>query len=149
MLDLKVNSSENKGLYGQNIELSILGNKEEKTRKVSVWIKLITGAIIGFVNGFWGGGGGMLCVPLLQNIIKLPEKKAHATTLLIMLPLSIASLVVYLFNGNLPIVDAVKIGIGFVVGGVLGANLLKKISNKWLGYVFSIIIIIGGVKMIV
>ena len=149
MLEFEVKSAEYKGLYGRNIELSISGGREEKTRKVSIWFKIITGAIIGFVNGFWGGGGGMLCVPLLQNVIKLPEKKSHATTLIIMLPLSIASLVVYLFNGNLPIVDAIKIGVGFIVGGVLGANLLKKISNKWLGYVFSIIIIIGGVKMLV
>ena len=136
-------------LNGYDIEIIADTNKETKTKKVGLWIKLITGAIIGFVNGFWGGGGGMICVPLLQNVIKLPEKKAHATTLLIMLPLSIASLVVYLFSGNLPIVDALKIGVGFVVGGVGGANILKKISNKWLGYLFSIIIIIGGVKMLV
>ena len=136
-------------LNGYDIEIIADTNKETKTKKVGLWIKLITGAIIGFVNGFWGGGGGMICVPLLQNVIKLPEKKAHATTLLIMLPLSIASLVVYLFSGNLPIVDALKIGVGFVIGGVIGANILKKISNKWLGYLFSIIIIIGGVKMLV
>lgn len=136
-------------LNGYDIEIIADTNKETKTKKVGLWIKLITGAIIGFVNGFWGGGGGMICVPLLQNVIKLPEKKAHATTLLIMLPLSLASLVVYLFSGNLPIVDALKIGVGFVIGGLIGANILKKISNKWLGYVFSIIIIIGGVKMLV
>ena len=136
-------------LNGYDIEIIADTNKETKTKKVGLWIKLITGAIIGFVNGFWGGGGGMICVPLLQNVIKLPEKKAHATTLLIMLPLSIASLVVYLFSGNLPIVDALKIGVGFVIGGVIGANILKKISNKWLGYLFSIIIIVGGVKMLV
>ena len=149
MLNWKMSGRNGNVLNGYDIEIIADTNKETKTKKVGLWIKLITGAIIGFVNGFWGGGGGMICVPLLQNVIKLPEKKAHATTLLIMLPLSIASLVVYLFSGNLPIVDALKIGVGFVVGGVGGANILKKISNKWLGYLFSIIIIIGGVKMLV
>lgn len=149
MLNWKMSGRNGNVLNGYDIEIIADTNKETKTKKVGLWIKLITGAIIGFVNGFWGGGGGMICVPLLQNVIKLPEKKAHATTLLIMLPLSIASLVVYLFSGNLPIVDALKIGVGFVIGGVVGANILKKISNKWLGYLFSIIIIIGGVKMLV
>ena len=149
MSNWKITSSKCDGLNGYNIEIKGNFKKETNPPKVSVWVKLLTGAIIGFVNGFWGGGGGMICVPLLQNVIKLSEKKAHATTLLIMLPLSISSLIVYLFNGNLPILDAIKIGIGFVIGGVVGANILKKISNKWLGYVFSIIIIVGGVKMLI
>lgn len=117
--------------------------------QTNIIIKLLAGAFIGFVNGFWGGGGGMICVPLLLNVIKLPEKKAHATTLLIMLPLSIASLIVYYFSENLPIIDALKIGVGFLVGGVLGALLLKKISNIWLEIVFSVIIIAGGIKMLI
>ncbi len=148
MFNFKIKSSQYKSLYGYNIEIDLENNGEEP-QKVSLWVKLVMGVIIGFVNGFWGGGGGMLCVPLLQNIIKLPDKKSHATTLLIMLPLSIASLVVYLFNGNLPIAKAIEIGVGFVLGGIIGANVLKKISNKWLGYIFSIIIIIGGVKMLI
>ena len=107
------------------------------------------GAIIGFINGFWGGGGGMVCVPLLTQVIKLPEKKAHATTLLIMLPLSIASLMIYIFKGSMPWLDALKIGIGFIIGGVLGAVILKFISNVWLGIIFSLIIIAGGIKLLI
>ena len=138
----------NSDLGGSCFEIKCDSLSCDKPKNTSIWVKLITGAIIGFVNGFWGGGGGMICVPLLQNIIKLPEKKSHATTLLIMLPLSISSLVVYLLHGNLPLIDAVQIGSGFVIGGIIGACILKKISNKWLGYVFSIIIIIGGLKML-
>lgn len=147
MIKFKVKSEQYKGLDGYSCTIESEFENKEKSKNTKIWVKLITGALIGFVNGFWGGGGGMLCVPLLQNIIKLPEKKAHATTLLIMLPLSISSLVVYMVKGNLPIMDAMKIGIGFVLGGIIGANILKKISNKWLGYVFSAIIIISGVKI--
>ena len=149
MAKWSIKSNKNNDISGYEVEIVCNNQEKQNYQHTSIWIKLITGAIIGFVNGFWGGGGGMICVPLLHNIIKLPEKKAHATTLLIMLPLSISSLVVYLFKGNLPILDAIKIGVGFVVGGVIGANILKKISNKWLGYVFSIIIIVGGIKMLI
>jgi uncharacterized membrane protein YfcA len=149
MLKWFIKSKYNSEWSGYNCELEYISNNDNQTKDTSIWLKLLTGVIIGFVNGFWGGGGGMICVPLLQNIIRLPEKKSHATTLLIMLPLSISSLIVYLISGNLPLLKAVQIGIGFVIGGLIGASILKKISNKWLGYVFSIIIIIGGLKMLI
>lgn len=149
MLKFKINKNYCSGL--NCVDYEVLGEYQsnDNHKDANIFIKLFTGAIIGFVNGFWGGGGGMICVPLLQNIIKLSEKKSHATTLLIMLPLCIASLVVYIINGNLPIIESIKVGVGFVIGGVLGAYILKKISNKWLGYIFSIIIIVGGVKLLV
>ena len=117
-------------------------------KKSNIWIKLIAGSVIGFVNGFWGGGGGMICVPILIQAIGLPEKKAHATTLLIMLPLCIVSLIVYILRSSIPWLQVGEIGLGFVVGGIVGALLLKIIGNEWLGIVFSIIIILGGIKMV-
>lgn len=120
-----------------------------KKKEPSVFVKLITGAIIGFINGFWGGGGGMVCVPMLSSVIGLSEKKAHATTLLVMLPLSLASLIIYIANGNMQWIDGLKISIGFVAGGYLGALLLKKISNVWLSLIFSMVIIAGGLKLII
>lgn len=147
MKNLIFDIEENKKFGGKEINISY--EPKNKESKNNIFIKILTGALIGFVNGFWGGGGGMICVPLLMQIIKLPEKKAHATTLLIMLPLSIASLCVYLLSGNLEIINALKIGAGFIVGGIIGAVILKFISNVWLGIIFSIIIIAGGVKLLI
>ena len=130
-------------------ELQVAFNLKSPVKNVSIWLKLLTGAIIGFINGFWGGGGGMVCVPLLMYAIHLPEKKAHATTLLIMLPLCVASLITYIFSGNLMWVEGLQIGGGFVVGGIIGACLLKKISNLWLSIFFSVIIIAGGIKILI
>ena len=147
MKKVSLSATPNLEYGGMAYELTI--NPNDESPKNSIFIKLLTGALIGFVNGFWGGGGGMICVPLLMQIIKLPEKKAHATTLLIMLPLSLASLVVYMISGNLEILNALKIGLGFVVGGLLGAIILKYISNLWLGIIFSVIIIAGGIKLLI
>ena len=150
MKNWKISKKNNNYFGGQELEIQhIPDDKLKDNQNSNIWIKIFTGIIIGFVNGFWGGGGGMICVPLLMQVIRLPEKKAHATTLLIMLPLSIASLVVYFTKGNLPLVDATKIGVGFVTGGLIGALLLKIISNVWLGVVFSLIIIAGGIKMLI
>lgn len=147
MKKINVTTNFNRDFGGVEFEITS-GQDLDKKKNTSIWIKLVTGAIIGFVNGFWGGGGGMICVPLLTQVIRLPEKKSHATTLLIMLPLSIVSLIVYIIRGNMPWFDAFRISIGFVAGGVIGAFLLKLLSNMWLGIVFSIIIIAGGLKML-
>lgn len=121
----------------------------EKQHKINIFWLLLSGLFIGFVNGFWGGGGGMICVPILTNLLKLPEKKGHATTLLIMLPLCIASFVIYLIKGSVDVNTAINVGVGFVIGGVIGALLLKGINNLVLKLIFAVVIILGGIKLII
>ena len=124
-----------------------LNKKRNKILSV-LWL-LIIGVAIGFVNGFWGGGGGMICVPTLTSILRLPEKSAHATAILIMLPLSVASFVVYLIGGSLQWVTAAYVSAGFVGGGIIGAMLLKNINNLILKIVFSLLIIAGAIKLLI
>jgi len=141
-LIMKKNNTE---FLGTDITIEMV---DESQKKNKLFLKILTGALIGFVNGFWGGGGGMICVPMLMHVLKLPEKNAHATTLLIMLPLSIASFIIYILSGNIEWLKALNVSVGFIIGGILGAVILKKISNVWLGIIFSIIIIAGGVKLL-
>lgn len=122
-------------------------NRKDK-KETNIWILLLIGLIIGFINGFWGGGGGMICVPTLTFILGLEDKNAHATTILIMLPLSIASFVVYLLKGSIEWNYAISISIGFVIGGVIGALILNKINNVVLQFIFAFVIIFGGVKLL-
>ena len=121
----------------------------EKASKKTPLFLLTIGLIIGFINGFWGGGGGMICVPTLTYLVGLEEKKSHATTILIMLPLSIASFVMYLLNGYFQWDKTWTTGIGFVVGGIVGAYLLQSLNNKLLKLIFSFVILGGGVWLIV
>lgn len=123
------------------------GNKKGKKHHVLTFG--LAGIIIGFINGFWGGGGGMVCVPTLTNIFKLPEKKAHATAILIMLPLSFSSLMVYFFGGTINWGNASIIAAGFVGGGIVGALLLKRINSLLLKLIFSLIIIAGAIRLLI
>ncbi len=117
-------------------------------KKDNIWLLLLLGVFIGFINGFWGGGGGMLCVPVLTLLLKMPDKEAHATTILIMLPLCLASFIIYLLHDVISWNIAGVVTSGFVVGGVLGACFLKSINNVVLRVVFSLIIIAGGIRLL-
>ncbi|MBE5735080.1 MAG: sulfite exporter TauE/SafE family protein [Clostridiales bacterium] len=110
---------------------------------------LVVGVIIGFINGFWGGGGGMLCVPALSYVVGLNEKNAHATTILIMLPLCIASFVIYVLGGYFEFDKTWTTGIGFVVGGLIGAYLLNGLNNIVLKFIFSIVVLFSGIWLII
>jgi len=109
---------------------------------------LLGGLVVGFLSGFFGGGGGMVVVPLLTLVGKMQEKKAHATAMAVILPLSVVGGVVYLLSGRYDLSVGLPTGIAFIVGSVVGSLFLKKISNKVLGIVFSVLMIIGGVRLL-
>lgn len=115
--------------------------------KISTLI-VLCGLFIGFVNGFFGAGGGMICVPILL-LLGIKNKKAHATAVLTMLPISIASSVVYYSNGAIyDLLTVFWVGLGSCAGAVLGAIFLKKIPTNVLSFIFSVVMLLAGVRML-
>lgn len=110
-------------------------------------IMVLGGCAVGFVNGFFGGGGGMLCVPLLSGPLGEPTKTAHATAMLIILPISVASAITYVSGGIFDLSLCLKVGIGVLAGGIIGAVLLKKLNSTVVAIVFAIVMAAAGVRM--
>ena len=125
-------------------------NKSEKqTKKIKncKLFSILIGAIAGFINGIFGAGGGMVVVPMLTRFLEFKTKEAHATAILIILPLSIVSGLLYLSFGNFNVNVGIPTLIGVIIGGVIGAFLLSKISSKWIGIIFSVLMAVAGVKL--
>lgn len=106
------------------------------------------GALVGFVSGFFGGGGGMLCVPLLQ-FAGLDVKRAHATALLVILPICIVSASIYIANGYFDGTAVLCACIGVVFGGAVGAALLDKLTSTTVAVIFAALMIAIGIKSMV
>lgn len=106
------------------------------------------GALGGFLNGFFGGGGGMVIVPMLIKLLKYERKAAHASCIAVILPVALTSGLIYAFSGEVDFVVLPAVAAGVLIGGVIGAVLLKKIKSKWLGYIFCGIMALAGIKMI-
>lgn len=111
-------------------------------------ILALCGCLIGFVNGFFGGGGGMICVPLLQKVLHLPNKYSHATAIVIIFPISFVSAVIYCLSGHLEFVPFVSVGAGVVLGGILGSFALKFLPEKVVRVVFVLIMLAGGIRLL-
>jgi len=119
-------------------------NKNKTSKK---WV-LPIGIITGLANGLFGAGGGTILVPSLERFKPLETHKAHATTLAVILPLSVVSALIYVWgvDVNWPAVGFVSAG--GVVGGVIGARVLSKISAGWLNIIFGLFLAAGGVRML-
>ncbi len=113
-----------------------------KNRKV--WL---VGILTGFANGLFGSGGGTIAVPAMERTLGIEEHHAHATAIAVILPLSLLSLIIYLWKGNIVWQTAIIASVGGLLGGFLGAKFLKKISGVWLHRIFGIFMIIASVRL--
>ena len=109
----------------------------------------LAGAAAGFVNGFFGAGGGMVLVPLLIRLGGLEDKKAFSSAVCIILPLCLVSIGVYALHGALPLRESVPYLIGGAAGGVLAGLWFRKIPAKALHLILGGVILAGGVRLIV
>lgn len=123
--------------------------KSKKVKNNQNLMRILTGSVAGIANGLFGGGGGMIVVPMLNFLLKYENKHSHATALLIILPLSIVSGLLYTIFGNFNINSGVPTVIGVVFGGIIGALLLKSLSSKVIVIIFSVVMAIAGIKMLV
>ncbi len=122
--------------------------KKVKEKTKNRIYSVIIGCITGIVNGLFGGGGGMIAVPALTHFLKKEPKTAHATALLIILPLSLVSSLLYASFGNFDASIGLPVLIGTSVGGAIGSLILPKISSKIVVVVFAITMLVAGGKML-
>lgn len=122
--------------------------KAEKLSAKSIVILCLCGAVIGLVNGFFGGGGGMICVPLLEKVLHLPNKYSHATAIVVILPISLVSAIIYVLSGNLETIPFLTVGAGVLLGGIVGSFALKFLPSKVIRVIFVFIMFAGGIRLL-
>lgn len=110
------------------------------------WKYLFAGGLAGIANGFFGGGGGSVFVPLLTGVCGLERRKAFATSVAVILPLCALSVVVYFLRGGLDFMAALPYLVGGTLGGWAGGKWFKGMNMLWLRRVFGLLLIYGGVR---
>lgn len=108
----------------------------------------LSGAAAGLINGLLGAGGGMVLVPLLVGWCGLEDKKAFATAISIILPLSLTSIAVFAMKESLPLGEAWPYLLGGAIGGALGGLLFKRMTANVLHKLLGVVILWGGVQLL-
>lgn len=110
------------------------------------WGIILAGVGAGAVNGLFGAGGGMVLVPLLGLCTDLEESEIFASSIAIILPICIVSLIATAISGTVAWLDALPYLLGSAAGGILAGIFGDKIPSKWLHRVLGIFILWGGFR---
>jgi hypothetical protein len=108
-----------------------------------------SGGMIGFINGIFGGGGGMVAVPLLQSKLGYSQKEAHATAIAIIAPVCAISAIIYMVSGYSHSNIVIPTAIGSTLGGLAGVQLLDKLPDIVIKIIFVTTMTAAGVRMII
>ncbi len=104
-----------------------------------------SGMAAGLVNGLFGGGGGMVLLPLLSRC-GVTEKTAFATSLAVMWPLCALSAAIYAWQGALDLRAALPCLLGGFLGGLVGGRTMAQVPVLWLRRIFAAFLLYGGVR---
>ena len=130
------------------IESKSFNNDKLEIKKVSNYLSILIGSVIGFFSGIVGIGGGIFSVPLLK-MSGMEMKKAVGTGAACAFPIALLSTASYLFlgwsNSDLP---EYAIGYVYLPGLIgitifsyffakIGAQLAHKLNDKFLQFIFA------------
>lgn len=109
---------------------------------------IVIGALAGLANGLFGSGGGLFLVPLLSGWTGMEQKKSFATSVAVILPLSLVSAAVYFWKGALDLSAAWPYLIGGAAGGLLSGRVFRRVPMTFLRKAFGLLILYGGVRAV-
>ena len=126
-----------------NVSIIVFMNKKTKNNLFAA----SGGLFVGAVNGMLGAGGGMLVVPIYQKFFDMPSKRAHATAIITILPVSLISAVWYICEGVVEIKPLLLVMLGSIVGAIVGTFLLKKLKSTIVSILFYLLMFVAGIFM--
>jgi uncharacterized membrane protein YfcA len=104
--------------------------------------------VAGLVSGLLGVGSGTFKVLAMDTFMRLPMKVSTTTSNFMIGVTAAASAGIYFARGDvLPLVSA-PVALGVVLGALIGARVMTKLSNRGLRLIFLPIIVIISVQMV-
>lgn len=109
----------------------------------------LSGSLVGFSLGMFGGGGSILAVPLMVYVVGVPVAHvAIGTSALAVAANPAASLASQARQGNVIWRCSLMFSIAGVAGATLGSTLGKALDGQKLLFLFALVMIFVGIRMI-
>ena len=109
---------------------------------------LLIGFGAGGLSGAFGVGGGIVLIPLLVLLLHITQKRAQATSLVMVALAGAAGSVTYAIAGEVAWIPAAFILIGGLAGSLIGSSLVKRTSDHRLQIGFGLLLIAVAVRLL-
>lgn len=106
------------------------------------------GAAAGVISGMLGVGGGVVMVPAMNLLMRVPVKAAVGTSSFMIGITSVATAFVYYSRGKIDPTLVVPAIIGVFIGGQVGSRLTRRLRAQRLALIFSVILLYLGVSLL-
>jgi uncharacterized membrane protein YfcA len=131
--------------------LSICGEFYDTIKKCDVkyvTVRMKTGLFVsliaGWISGIVGIGGGVIMVPIMNLIMKIPMKASAATSNFMVGVTAAASAFIYFNKGFVDLYMAVPTVIGIMIGAYIGTRVMVRLESLFLKRLLGIILIFFG-----
>lgn len=108
---------------------------------------LFIGLSAGFFGGILGIGGGLIMIPLMVEILKMTQHKAHGTSLPALVFTGIGGALTYAFNDSVDITAAALLALTAVCTAPWGARYCHALTEKKLKKYFGAFLIFCSVLL--
>lgn len=110
---------------------------------------IFIGIIAGLICGFFSSGGGLILVPAFMYFLDMKDAKARGTAVACMLPMVVTSSIFYYKENYIKWDIGIMCALGGIIGGIIGAKLLKKLQTKYVRVIFIIFLLFVSIKMLI
>lgn len=113
---------------------------------------ILEGVLIGFCGGFFGGlvglGGGVLMIPLMVYVLRLPQSAAHGNSLAAIAFTAISGAVTYYIHGSVDPFASFFLALSAVLPVRYGAKLATVLRSDRLKKYFAIFVLFASFALI-
>ncbi|MFL9949755.1 sulfite exporter TauE/SafE family protein [Paraburkholderia agricolaris] len=117
-----------------------------RVQRVPLGLSLMYGA--GLISALLGIGSGVLKIPAMDTALRLPIKVSSATSNFMIGVTAAASAGAYFLRGEIVAAIAGPVALGSVVGALLGARVLTRLSGDRLRVLFVVVLAVLAVQML-
>ena len=109
---------------------------------------LILGVVAGIIGSLFGVGGGIIFIPVLTIVYKLPAVEAAAISLVGILSLSAGAASYYTEHKVANVRLGLYLEIGTTIGAIVGAFVAGLIDQWIIFTIFAVFVIANGIRML-
>jgi len=112
--------------------------------KMSLWVIVGIGLLIGVISGITGAGGGFALVPAFLYLFGAPTVTAIGTSLLCVTISGIYGTFTYWLKGRVELIAAIWMLLGAAIGVQLGASATKYVKGNGIRGLYSLMLLLAA-----